>query len=125
MSLDRNQSWILRGLLIIATVGFVIMFASIVNAVIHGNLAEEGRLLIDMPWGFVSLVDIYLGLLLFCIWIIWRERFRPSAALWVLLVMTLGNLLSCLYLIKVCRESRGNINRFWLGDRYSGDESGE
>jgi hypothetical protein len=125
MSLDKNQLWILRGLLIIATVGFVIMFASIVNAVIHGNLAEEGRLLIDMPWGFVSLVDIYLGLLLFCIWIIWRERFRPSAVLWALLVMTLGNLLSCLYLIKVCCESRGNINRFWLGARYSEDESGE
>jgi hypothetical protein len=39
-----------------------------------GDFAGEGAKLLAMPWGVVSLADLYTGFLLFAGWIIYRER---------------------------------------------------
>ena len=62
----------LRLLAVVACIGFVLMSATIIYALLFGDLMVEGPVLADMPWGLVSLVDIYLGLLLFSLWVIWR-----------------------------------------------------
>jgi hypothetical protein len=43
-----------------------------------------------MPWGIVSLVDLYTGFILFSIWIVYREQSWWRSLVWVVLMMTLG-----------------------------------
>ena len=120
----NKQKWLLRALGAGATLGFFLMFASIIHAFISGDLSIEGPQLANMPWGIVSLVDIYLGLLLFSIWILWRENFGPAGLAWFLLVVVLGNLLSCMYILKALREARGDVQKFWLG-KHASREAGD
>jgi ABC-type polysaccharide/polyol phosphate export permease len=41
-------------------------------AFMSGNFTEEGVRLLRMPWGIVSLVDLYAGFTLFSCWIAYR-----------------------------------------------------
>ncbi len=116
MSIHQQQTS-LRLLAIFAGLGALIMFAFIVRALIVGDFSDEGPLLVTMPWGLVSLVDIYLGLLLFCLWVLWREGFSKAAFAWAILILVLGNMLSCLYVLKACHDAQGSIRRFLLGTR--------
>eukprot|EP00958_Prasinococcus_capsulatus_P011160 scaffold1100_cov323-Prasinococcus_capsulatus_cf.AAC.1 len=43
-----------------------------------------------MPWGIVSLVDLYVGFTIFSLWICHREPNKLYAAVWVFFMMTLG-----------------------------------
>jgi len=108
-----------RPLIFVACLGFIIMSATILYALIFGNLSIEGPQLVDMPWGLVSLVDIYLGLVLFSLWVIWREEYSLIGLLWIILIIALGNMISCIYIIKACCQAQGNISKFWLGSQMS------
>ncbi len=37
-------------------------------------LCRKAAKLLAMPWGIVSLVDLYVGFALFSIWIVYREK---------------------------------------------------
>jgi hypothetical protein len=121
--MTTTQTATMRLLTISACIGFVLMFGVIVHAIMNGDLGLEGAQLMTMPWGIVSLVDIYLGLVLFSLWIMWREHSSLTGLLWVVLVLSLGNLLSCLYLLKVILESQGSAQRFWLGKNHGKDST--
>jgi len=116
-SLKRKRA--LRFLFVVACAGFIIMSATVLYAIVFGNLFIEGPQLVDMPWGLVSLVDIYLGLMLFSLWVIWREEYSPIGLLWMILIISLGNMISCIYIIKACWQAEGNISKFWLGSQMS------
>ena len=45
----------------------------------------------SLPWGIVSLVDLYAGFILVGIWIFYKEK-TVSALVWIFFIMTLGNL---------------------------------
>ncbi|MBE7559525.1 DUF1475 family protein [bacterium] len=80
-----------------------------------GDFFAEGRVLFSMPWGVVSLVDVYVGFLLLGGWIWFRESSRVMAVAWILLILCLGNLISCLYVLVALRQSRNDWRRFWMG----------
>ncbi len=103
--------------IVIACGGLLIMLTVILYALIYGDFFKEGAALVEMTWGMVTLVDLYLGLLLFSFWIMWREENKAIAFLWSLLVLLLGNMLSCIYIIKAVYDAEGNMMKFWLGDR--------
>ena len=106
-----------RILLMLILSGILVMGYFIFLAVNHGSLAIEGPNLVDMPWGFLSLIDIYTGLILISYWIVWREKnfFRSSP--WIILLMVLGNMGTCMYLLKCLIESRGEPTIFFQGNR--------
>jgi hypothetical protein len=62
-----------------------------------GGWAEVG-VLMDYPWFVVSLVDVYVGFIFFACWIAMRERILASV-IWIALLMTLGNLIACFYVL--------------------------
>lgn len=95
--------------------GFLLMLLAVIFAVVNGNFLQEGALLMEMPWGIVSLVDIYLGLILFSVWVTWREENKLTALTWSVFILLLGNMVSCLYVLKAVSEARGDIIKFWLG----------
>ena len=82
-----------------------------------GSFAAEGGQLLSMPWGGVSLVDLYVGFFLFSGWIFFREGVRLRALVWSAAVMILGSLAICLYVLATLRASQGDWHRFFLGRR--------
>jgi hypothetical protein len=95
--------------------GALAMTGIIAYAFIVGDFAAEGAILTSLPWGIVSLVDLYVGFTLFSAWIIYRESSIPATVLWILAVMTLGALAISLYAFLALRASQGNPQKFFMG----------
>lgn len=79
------------------------------GALVYGFGFGEGwsevRELVGYPWFVVSLIDVYVGFILFACWIAVRERVL-AAAIWILLLMTLGNIIACGYVFHAIRSSK-------------------
>ena len=97
--------------------GCIIMVATIAYGLIAGDFRGEARLLLSHPWFHVSMIDLYAGFFLFSGWIAFRERSRLVAAIWIVLLLTLGNLVSCLYAVIAAIRAQGDWQAFWLGSR--------
>lgn len=102
---------------VVSGLGVVVMTLAIGYAFITGDFNAEGKLLLSMPWGIVSLVDLYTGFTLFSMWIIFREKSLWRAAVWVVLLMTLGFFTGALYTFIALHTSGGDWNRFFMGER--------
>ena len=89
----------------IAVVAGVAMAAALVYGFGFGGGWSEVRTLMDYPWFVVSLVDVYVGFILFACWIVSRERLVP-AVVWIALLMTLGNLIACIYVLYAIRTGK-------------------
>jgi FtsH-binding integral membrane protein len=70
----------------------------------------------SMPWGVVSLVDLYSGVILFSLWIFYKENLLP-AIVWTFFIMTLGSFTIALYIIYSIKNSDGNIQKFFMGQK--------
>ena len=66
---------------IISIIGVLAMTVVLIYGFTIGNFMREGSQLTSMPWGIVSLVDLYTGFILFSIWIIYREKSLSVAIL--------------------------------------------
>ena len=74
------------------------LFATIVWAGMNANFRESfGRIIAD-PWGVVSLVDLYIGFIIAAVVIVIFERKKSVAALWVVPVFFLGNIVTAIWL---------------------------
>ncbi len=100
-----------------AAVGATVLAVLIGWATASGRFWEEGSALFAMPWGRVTLVDLYVGFALFSGWVLFRERSKARALACVALVMTLGNAFAAVYVAGALVRSRGCWSRFWLGHR--------
>lgn len=74
-----------------STLAALAMAGAIVYGLTDGSFAEEFSLVAELPWGRVSLIDLYLALLIGGSWIGWRERSAITAILWLGAVLTLGS----------------------------------
>ena len=102
---------------IIAALGLLAMTAILVYGFTAGDFAAEGTRLTSMPWGVVSLVDLYVGFALFSCWIVFREKAWLPSVIWVFLMMTLGFWTGALYTLLALRSSGGDWRHFWYGKR--------
>jgi hypothetical protein len=102
----------------ISLLGVVAMTGAIGYAFVSGNFSSEGSKLLAMPWGIVSLVDLYTGFILFSGWIIYREKALLPSIIWVILMLTLGFFTASLYTFMALQKSGGEWKRFWLGRRF-------
>jgi len=100
---------------IISVIGILAMTAVLIYGFTFGDFFAEGSKLAAMPWGIVSLVDLYTGFTLFSCWIIYREKSLPVAILWTIGMMTLGFFAGSLYAFLALRSSGGDWRKFWLG----------
>jgi len=103
---------------IVTFICFLAMGAGISWALITGNLSDDGARILAMPWGVVSLIDLYVGFIIFSLWIVYREKNLLSTILWVLLMMSLGFFTGALYIFIALQKSNGNWKKFWLGKHY-------
>ena len=99
----------------ISLLGVLAMTAALINGFTVGDFSGEGSQLLAMPWGIVSLVDLYTGFILFSMWIIYREKSLPIAIVWTIAMMTLGFFAGALYALIALQTSNNDWKKFWLG----------
>ena len=102
---------------VLSLLGTVIMAISIIYGFVMGDFTEEGSILLSMIWGKITMIDIYIGFLIFSAWIIYRENHIGRSLIWFIFMMVLGSFTACLYLYLNFRNSRGNWKKFWYGHR--------
>jgi hypothetical protein len=100
---------------IVSGLGVLAMTSILIFAFTRGDFFVEGGKLLAMPWGIVSLVDLYTGFALFSGWIIYREKSLPVALLWTVAMLTLGFFAGSLYAFLALQASGGDWRKFWLG----------
>ena len=103
---------------LLAWIGLLAMTGVLIYGFVIGDFLEEGKKLLSMPWGIVSLVDLYVGFILFSAWIVYREKSSFRAAIWVLLMMVLGFFTASLYTLILSYSSNGDWRRFLMGHRW-------
>jgi hypothetical protein len=103
----------------IALFGLFAMTAILIYGFTAGDFGGEGSQLLSMPWGIVSLVDLYVGFILFSGWIVYREKSLTRSAVWIVLMMVLGFWTASLYSFLALQASGGDWRRFWLGRRWT------
>ena len=101
----------------IALVGLLAMTAILIYGFTIGHFSDEGARLLAMPWGIVSMVDLYVGFTLFSCWIVFREKALLPSVAWVILMMLLGFWAGALYSFIALQTSGGDWKRFWFGKR--------
>jgi hypothetical protein len=103
---------------IVALLGLLAMTGILIYGFTVGDFNEEGKILLSMPWGIVSLVDLYVGFILFSGWIIYREKSPVRSIVWVFFMMVLGFFAASLYTLIALQTSGGDWKRFWMGHRW-------
>ena len=102
---------------IVSLLGLVAMTAVLVYGFSYGDFIEDGRELLSNPWGIVSLVDLYVGFILFSGWIIYREDSTMRSIIWVFFMMVLGFFTGALYAFIALQTSADDWRRFFMGSR--------
>jgi len=102
---------------VIALLGLLAMGGILIYGFTVGDFSGEGRTLLAMPWGRVSMVDLYVGFMLFSGWIVFRERSWVRSLVWIVLMIVLGSFTASLYTLLAVTTSGGDWKRFWMGKR--------
>ena len=102
---------------LVALLGLLAMTAVLIYGFSVGDFSGEGQVLLSMPWGIVSLVDLYVGFILFSGWIVYREKSLVRSIVWVFFMMVLGFFTASLYTLIALQTSGGDWRRFWMGKR--------
>jgi hypothetical protein len=116
--MNRGQFKLLA-LKFLALSGMIIMSMAVAYAFSQGDFAKEGATLTESPWGILTLVDVYIGFVLFSCWVILREEHVLTASFWIASIMILGNIISCLYLFIALIKSNGDKKTLLLGHTTS------
>jgi hypothetical protein len=77
----------------------LILWAAFSLQDLHGSFFEQFAVVTTLPWGIVSLVDLYVGFVLFAVLVFITERSWIVAALWALPVFVLGNVWAALWFV--------------------------
>lgn len=101
----------------ISFLGIGAMSAVLLFGFTQGSFFEDGGKLLENPWGIVSLVDLYVGFILFSMWIAFREKNILLMVIWILAMMILGFFAGALYVFIHLVLSKGDVLQFFLGDR--------
>jgi hypothetical protein len=62
-------------------------------------------------------VDLYVGFVLFAMWMVFREKNIITAIIWVVAIMVLGFFTGALYVFYAAHQSKHDWLTFFLGDR--------
>ena len=90
---------------ILAWAVIAVMAGAILYGFANGDFGANGSDIWALPWGKVTLIDLYAGLTLFGGWIAVRESSRSRIALWWLALVVLGNFAAGIYVVKALFES--------------------
>lgn len=100
---------------LIAWLGVMAMTVVLIYGFSAGDFFEDGSKILNNPWGIVSMVDLYVGFILFSVWIVFRERNILVSLIWVMAMMILGFFAGALYVALNLHKSKGDLEKFFFG----------
>ncbi len=101
---------------IITWIGLIAMTIGLLNGFINGDFFNDGKELLENPWGIMSMIDLYVGFVLFSMWIFYRERSIYKSLFWIILMMVLGFFTACIYVLLALYNSKGDWHIFYMGE---------
>lgn len=103
----------MKAVRVVTLLSALVMAGAIVYGFVSGDFGDEGGMLLDLAWGRVTLIDLYVGLVLFGGWILLRER-SAAAIPWLLALVVLGNLAAAVYAFRASMRA-DSVGVFLLG----------
>lgn len=101
---------------VIAWLCLIAMTIGLVNGFVNGDFFQDGKALLDNPWGIMSMIDLYVGFTLFSLWIAYREKSLIKSVIWIILMMVLGFFTGALYILIALYKSK-DLQSVLLGER--------
>ena len=98
---------------IVSAVLTITMAATIAYGFASGDFGDEGSTILELAWGRVTLIDLYVGLGLFAAWVLLRDGPRRAVP-WLVGFVVLGNLATALYAFAAARRAT-SVEEFLLG----------
>ena len=92
------------------------MAGALIYGFLSGGFGDDASAIWALPWGKVTLIDLYAGLLIFGAWIAVREASRVRIALWWAALTVLGNFAAGVYLVRAAMLS-SSPRELLMGDR--------
>lgn len=96
----------MRFVRVLSVVLTLVMLVTIVYGLVTGDFVEEGAQLLGLVWGQVTLIDLYVGVIIFGTWVAVRETSWLVRITWWVVLITLGNLAAAAYLMVASFTSR-------------------
>jgi len=75
------------------------MCYQVISTCLQSNLFEQWDYLGGIPWMRATLWDFYANVLVLSIWICYKENAVWKKVLWILLLVTLGSIATCAYVL--------------------------
>ena len=107
----------MRWIRLLGVLATSVMLATVAYGLASGGFSEEGSTILGLPWGRVTIVDLYVGLVIFAAWVAIRETRWTARIVWWLALATLGNLASAVYLTAASFRS-ADIGQLLRGSRH-------
>jgi len=101
----------------IAWLGVATMSAALFFGFTKGDFFADGSIILNNPWGIVSMVDLYVGFTIYSMWVFFREKSKFISILWIIAIMILGFFAGALYTAIHLEINKGDWVRFFLGWR--------
>ncbi len=102
--------------------GAVTMTVAVAMGFLSGGFVDEGSAIWALAWGKVTLIDLYVGLVFFGVWVSIRERRLLMVVLWWAGLVVLGNLAAALYLVFASFKS-STVHELLTGERPRSESS--
>lgn len=83
----------------VSALGVAAMTIALILGFTGGDFTGEGGQILDLVWGRVTLVDLYAGIAIFGVFVVWRERSVRVSVAWLVAFVVLGNLATALYVL--------------------------
>jgi hypothetical protein len=96
---DIDEEATLTGIRVVAGLVTVAMAVAIAYGFATGDFGEEGRAILGLAWGKVTLIDLYAALTLIGAWIVVREGSMIRALPWLAAMIVLGSLAAGVYVL--------------------------
>lgn len=78
---------------------FVWMCYVVISTCLQSNLFEQWDFLGAIPWMRATLWDFYANVLVIFIWVCYKEKTIAIKAIWLILLVTLGSIASCAFVL--------------------------
>lgn len=83
----------------VSALGAAAMTIALIIGFTTGDFSGEGGQILDLIWGRVTLIDLYVGVALIAAFVFWRERSFPISIAWLATFIVLGHLATALYVL--------------------------
>ena len=94
----------------------IVMFTAIGISAVTGEFADEGSAILDLAWGRMTLIDLYVGVALLWGWVVLREGRLWVALAWLPVFVVLGHGGTALY-AAIAAFRTDDVRTFLLGAR--------